>query len=96
MVNGYGQWTPEDDYSKYPKEKWCDYDYMADWIRKQNYEVKTDLDNLISMIFAYYDCEVEDEDSEFNTENGNYDTYVESAQAFVEASGGLSEFDYWV
>lgn len=24
-----GKWTEEKDYSVYPKEKWCDYDYMA-------------------------------------------------------------------
>ena len=28
MVNTYGRWTEEKDYSTYPKEKWCDYDYM--------------------------------------------------------------------
>lgn len=27
-----GEWTEEKDYSTYPKEKWCDYDYMAAWI----------------------------------------------------------------
>lgn len=54
MVDTYGRWTEEKDYSTYPKEKWCDYDYMAAWIRKQGYEPKTDMENLITMIFSYY------------------------------------------
>lgn len=29
MVNNLGQWIEEKDYNTYPKEKWCDYDYMA-------------------------------------------------------------------
>ena len=29
MVDCYGRWTEEQDYSKYPEEKMCDYDYMA-------------------------------------------------------------------
>lgn len=41
MVNQWrGEWTEEKDYSKYPKEKWCDYDYMVAWIRGQKYEPK--------------------------------------------------------
>lgn len=55
MVDTYGRWTEEKDYSTYPKEKWCDYDYMAAWIRKQGYEPKTDMENLITMIFSYYE-----------------------------------------
>ena len=35
MVDTYGRWTEEKDYNTYPKEKWCDYDYMAAWIREQ-------------------------------------------------------------
>lgn len=35
MVDWFGRWTEEKDYSQYPKEKWCDYDYMAVWIREQ-------------------------------------------------------------
>ena len=35
MVDAYGRWIEEKDYSTYLKEKWCDYDYMAAWIRKQ-------------------------------------------------------------
>ena len=43
-----GKWTEEKDYSTYPKEKWCDYDCMAAWIREQKYEPKTSME-----IFSY-------------------------------------------
>ena len=91
-----GKWTEEKDYSTYPKEKWCDYDYMAVWIRERNYKIKTDMENLITNIFSFYESEIENHVSEFDTENGNFDgTYTDAAQAFVEASGGLNEFDYY-
>lgn len=95
MVDTYGRWTEEKDYSTYPKEKWCDYDYMATWIREQGYKPKTDMENLITMILLHYECEIEDGESDYDTENGNFDgTYAEAAQAFVMDSGGLVEFDY--
>ena len=95
MVDRYGRWTEEQDYSKYPKEKWCDYDYMAVWIRKQEYEPKIPIDDLIANIFTFYEEEVGYHVSDYDTENGNFDgTYTEATQAFVEASGGLKEFDY--
>ncbi|RHA50457.1 hypothetical protein [Lachnospira eligens] len=89
-----GKWTEEKDYSTYPKEKWCDYDCMAAWIREQKYEPKTSMENLITNIFLHYDCEIEEESSSYNAENGNFDgTYVEAVQAYVTDTG-LSEFDY--
>ena len=89
-----GEWTEEKDYSTYPKEKWCDYDYMAAWIREQKYEPKTSMENLITNIFLHYDCEIEEDSSSYNTENGNFEgTYVEAVQAYVTDTG-LSEFDY--
>lgn len=95
MVDTYGRWTEEKDYSTYPKEKWCDYDYMAAWIREQGYEPKTDMENLVTMILLHYECEIEDGESDYDTENGNFDgTYTEAAQTFVMDNGGLVEFDY--
>ena len=95
MVDTYGRWTEEKDYSTYPKGKLCDYDYMAIWIREQGYEPKTDMENLITMILLHYECEIEEEESNYDIENGNFDgTYIEAAQAFVMDSGGLVEFDY--
>ena len=89
-----GEWTEEKDYGEYPKEKWCDYDYMAAWIREQKYEPKTSMKNLITNIFLHYDCEIEEESSSYNTENGNFEgTYVEAVQAYVTDTG-LSEFDH--
>lgn len=100
MVDMYGRWTEEKDYSTYPDAKWCDYDYMANWIRSTGYEIKTTMVNLIDMIFDFY------ENEEF--ENGSYfvikDTrpypdnlmvFIPDIEAYVEASGGLSEFDYY-
>lgn len=95
MVDTYGRWIEEKDYSTYPKDKWCDYDCMASWIRQQGYVPKTSMENLISMIFVYYEGEIGNHVSDYDTESGNFEgTYVEACQAFVEDSGGISEFDY--
>lgn len=95
-----GEWTEEKDYSKYPKEKWCDCDYMAAWIREQKYEPETSMKNLIEMIFGYY---FENDDVK---ERGyfaikderkypdNLMIFVPDVAEYVSASGGLSEFDY--
>lgn len=94
MVNQWtGEWTEEKDYSICPKEKWCDYDYMTAWIREQGYKPKTSMNNLLALIFVHYDCEIEDEDSIYRIENGNFDSKIEAIQAYV-ADIGLSEFDY--
>lgn len=85
MVDWFGRWREEKDYSTYPKEKWCDYDHMANWIRGKKYEPKTSMGNLIDMIFLHYEGECEDEDKEFN---------VEDCMEYVEASGGIEMFDY--
>ena len=95
MVDTYGRWTEEPDYSTYPKEKWCDYDVMAAWIREQGYEPKTSMENLISMIFADSEEEIGTHVSEFDTEFGNFEgSYTDACKAYVEASGGLKELDY--
>ena len=52
--------------------------------------------NLITNIFAHSECEIEEESSSYNTENGKFKaTYVEAVQAYVTDTG-LSEFDYEV
>lgn len=93
MVDTYGRWIEEPDYNVYPKEKWCDYDTMAAWIREQGYEPKTSMENLISMIFCFYEGEIESRVSDFDTKffDGNY---TDACKAYVEESGGLAEFDY--
>ena len=88
MVDTYGRWTEEKDYSTYPKEKWCDYDYMADAIRKSGYEIKTTMENLITMIYLYVDSAIDD----------GVDIIRDSAfdiMYWVKESGGLQEFDYY-
>ena len=95
-----GKWTEEKDYSTYPKEKWCDYDYMAAWIREKGYKPKTSMENIINMIYGYY------EDTDEVRERGYFriqDTrkypdnlmvnipYIED---YVMASDGLEMFDF--
>lgn len=86
MVDKYGRWTEENDYNTYPEEKWCDYDYMSVWIRNKSYEPKTTMDNLITMIFSHFECEMENDKNLYFT--------IENCKEYVESSGGLKEFDY--
>lgn len=99
MVDWFGRWTEEKDYSQYPKEKWCDYDYMASWIREQGYEPRTEMENLIDTIFLYY------ESTEEVKENGYYAiddkealekhiVSISDMTEYVRDSGGLKEFDF--
>ena len=60
MVDGYGRWTEEKDYSTYPKEKWCDYDRMAVWVRSEGYEPLTSMGYLIDMMFLHYETALPD------------------------------------
>lgn len=86
MVDWFGRWHEEKDYSTYPKEKWCDYDHMANWIRKQGYEPKNNtMEKLIDMIFLHYEGECEEEDKEFD---------VYECMEYVMNSGGIEMFDY--
>jgi hypothetical protein len=87
MVDYYGNWTEEKDYSVYPKDKWCDYDHMAAFIREKEYKPKTTMENLISMIFAHYESVLEDnnEECEFN---------IEDCKMYA-IENGFCEFDYY-
>ena len=86
MVDLFGRWTEEKDYSTYPKEKWCAYDEMAVWIRNQGYSPQNNtMEKLIDMIFLHYDGECEECDKEFN---------VEECMEYVMDSGGIEMFDY--
>ena len=68
---------------------------MAAWIREKGYEAETSMENLISTMFSHYENEIAFHASEFDTETGNFNgTYTDACKAFVEASGGISEFDY--
>ena len=86
MVDWYGNWFEEKDYTNYPMDEWCDYDHMAVWIRKNGYEIKTNMENLITIIFLHFDGELEETNAEFT---------IEGCKRFVEESGGLAVFDYY-
>lgn len=92
MIDLYGKWHEEADYSHYPKEKWCFMDYMAAWIRKQNYTIKTDMENLIIMAEEHH--HVFNEDGSISCFK-DIDKWAEDVQLFIEQSGGLQEFDYY-
>lgn len=87
MVDDYGRWQEEKDYSTYPKEKWCMYDCLADAIRKTDYKIKTTMENLITIILLCVDSAVED----------GTDIVKDSPEDimwWVREQGGLGEFDY--
>lgn len=100
MVNTWGQWFEEEDYSVYPKEKWCLMDYMAAWIREENYQIKTDMEFLIEVIInqyqnyiswlehSYMDENISEDDIYFDIE-----IMAEDMQCFVKENGGLKEYD---
>lgn len=99
MIDWCGRWEEERDYSVYPKEKWCDMDYMANWIKGTGYIPKTSLENLIIMIFMGYEEELKEYNKEFYTditesENGLM-VSIEDVSCYVSDCGGLSEFDFY-
>ena len=96
MVDNFGRWMEEDDYTNYPEDKMCDYDHMAIWIREQGYNPKTSMEHLIDMIFLHFD--VPERYGEHNPETGcggyGEEFTLEWCKAYVEDCGGLAEFDY--
>ena len=92
MVNNLGQWEENKDYSTYPE--------MAVWIRSKGYKPKTSMENIINMIYGYY------EDTDEVRERGyfgiqdtrkypdNLMVNIPDIEEYVMASGGLSEFDF--
>ena len=96
MVDAYGRWYEEEDYSTYPKEKWCDMDRVANYIREQGYTPKTSMENLIENIIAYFESEVEEDDMFSPAYGEDLNIHVPYLSAFVVASGGFREFDFKV
>ncbi len=100
MVDMYGRWTEEKDYNTYPENNWCDFDYMAVWIRNTGYEPKTSMKHLIDMIFACYDTdEFHENRTYYAIEDSrecpdNLMVFIPDVEAYVNDNGGLSEFDY--
>ena len=96
MVDYYGRWTPEKDYTNYPEEKWCDMDRIAAWVIEKGYKPKTSLQHLVEMIMLSFDCA--DNYGKFDEETGfggyGEEFTIEECKRYVEESGGFAEFDY--
>lgn len=93
-----GVWTAEEDYSKYPKQKWCNLDYVANWIKQKKYIPETSIENVSYKILGYYESE-EFPNGYFEIKDnleypGNLMINILDVAAYVEASGGIEEFDY--
>ena len=94
MVDVFGRWTEEKDYKSFPKNKWCDMDYVANYIREQNYIPKTTIKNLVVMVIDHFEGEVEGNSMFCPTYRKNGMINLSKLVFFIEASGGLKEFDY--
>lgn len=99
MVTTWGLWTAEKDYKTYPKEHWCDCDYVAAWINDCGYKPETTMENLVNMIFLFYEDYLGECDLDFYTditesENGLM-VSIEDISCFVAENGGLKDFDYY-
>ena len=100
MVDYYGKWKAEKNCDLFPKNKWCDLDYVASWIYDLGYTPKTTIENLVEMILLHYDGCLYDNDIYFygtdieESENGVMIS-IEDVSCFVEENGGLKEFDYY-
>lgn len=94
MVDVYGRWTYEPDT---PEENKCDCDRIADWVREEGYEPKTNIENLVHMIIAHFDNP--DHYGEYDAETGcggyGDEFTIEECKRYVEESGGFKEFDYF-
>lgn len=97
MVDTFGRWTEEKDYTNYPEEKMCNYDHMDIWIREQGYEPKTSMEHLIDMIFLIFDCSDNFGEYDTNTGFGGYgeEFTLEGCKEFIRDSGSLAEFDFY-
>lgn len=94
MVDYYGRWTEETDYNTFPKEKWCDMDRVANYIREQGYEPKTTIENLVVMVILHFEGEVENNSMFRPAYRKNGVINLSKLTLFIETSGGLKEFDY--
>lgn len=100
MIDMYGMWKAEEDYSVYPENEWCDYDYVAAWIRSVGYEPKTSMENLTNIILVSYNNYMFYEDKMYYAIEDNREypdnlmVFIPDIEAYVAESGGLSEFDY--
>ena len=85
-----GVWTPEPDYSNFPEDQMCDYDYVARFILESGYQPQTSLENLVFMVVVNYDADMHCEPKLAD----NLMINTETLALYIEIEGGLSEFDY--
>lgn len=86
MVDYYGRWTWD---PSRPKVKWCDCDRIAQWIIDSGYKIKTTIENLVHMILLHFD-------NPDNREEYGEEFTIDGCKQYVEYSGGLREFDYYL
>ena len=86
MVDWYGNWSY---ISGTEEEKKCDFDRLADLICESGYEIETDIENLVTMVWLYYD------DPDTRKEYEQESTWLDGCMNFVRDSGGFKEFDYY-
>lgn len=92
MVDYYGRWTAEDDYTNYPAEKMCDCDRLAKRLTEDGYNPYTSVTNVVNMVLLYFDCcDIENEGYERYDENG---LNIEECVRYVMETGGWHEFDW--
>lgn len=81
--------NPELNYETYCKD-------IEKKIVADGYKPKTSMENLISMIILYFDCD--DNYGEYDEESGmggyGEEFTLEECYRYVEESGGYAEFDY--
>ena len=82
--------NPEGTYESY-------YEDIKKRIINDGYSPKTTMDNLITMIILYFDCD--DNYGEYDEETGlggyGEEFTLEECFRYVEESGGYEEFDYY-
>ena len=89
MVDQYGRWTPEPDYTTFPKHKWCDMDYVMDYINQSGYKVKTkDINWFIEYLTS---CFFDDEG--FAPKFDDLMINIPMLDEYINACGGLKEFE---
>lgn len=92
MVDGYGNWTAEKDYTNYPAEKLCDCDRVAMMIMADGYVPKTSIENIAEFTLFEYEYYLLDEHREKYYSDTELD--VEFFKNYIYDCGGWEEFDW--
>lgn len=101
MVDQYGNWT-EEDYNTYPKEKWCDIDYIANWVRQRQYNPVVSMERLCLNMYESYG-QFLDNNAEPYYAAIDPRPYPDCLMIFmpdfvmyIQENGGFQEYDYEV